>query len=291
MKLPNYITPKALNSFIVSSLLEDIGDGDHTSLACIPKTLTKTAKLLVKENGVIAGVELAKLIFKIVDKNLTYSILKNDGSTVKKGDVVLTVNGSAQSILKAERLVLNCMQRMSGIATTTATLTAFCKKNNVKLLDTRKTTPGFRMMEKWAVAIGGGVNHRFGLFDMILIKDNHIDYCGSITKAIKSSVDYLKKKNKKIKIEVEVRSLNDVQEVLSCGYKVDRILLDNFSPKEITQAVKLINKRIPTEASGNINAKNLASYAKTGVNYISMGALTHSIKSLDLSLKATANAK
>lgn len=276
---------KNINDFVDMALAEDLGDGDHTSLACIPKNAKGRARLLVKQSGVIAGVELAIHIFKRVDRKLKVNVKIRDGHFVKPGDIILTVEGSDRSILGAERLVLNCMQRMSGIATLTNEMTKLCKGTKTKLLDTRKTTPNFRMMEKWGVLIGGGVNHRFGLYDMILIKDNHVDYCGGITQAIKNTHHYLKRTGKKLKIEIETRNLNEVQEVLNIG-GVHRILLDNFSPSELKKAVKLINKKHITEASGGITAKNIAAYAKTGVDFISSGALTHSAKSIDLSLKA-----
>lgn len=275
-----------IKKFIKNALTEDLGDGDHTSLACIPNNAKGKAQLLVKENGIIAGVELAYHIFKTVDKSLNVSIKIKDGSKIKKGDIVLTVEGKSQSILLAERLVLNCMQRMSGIATYTNQLNEICKPSKTKIIDTRKTTPTIRGLEKWAVLIGGGANHRIGLYDMILIKDNHIDYAGGISAAIKAANNYLKKQKKKLKIEIETRNISEVKEVLKIG-KVDRIMLDNFPPNEIKKALKLINKKFETEASGGITEDNIVEYAKTGVDYISVGALTHSIKSLDLSLKAT----
>lgn len=276
---------KDLNAFVDNALKEDVGDGDHTSLACISSSKKAKAQLLIKENGIVAGVELALIIFKKVDKSLSCKVSIKDGTAVKKQDVVLVVEGKAQSILKAERLVLNCMQRMSGIATATQQLVLLCKGTGAKVMDTRKTTPGFRMMEKWAVKIGGGSNHRFGLHDMILIKDNHIDYAGGIKNAIEAAHTYLKKINKKLKIEIEARSLNEVKEILAVG-KVHRIMLDNFTVSAIKSAVSLIDGRYETEASGGITKKNIRSYAQCGVNYISVGALTHSVKSLDMSLKA-----
>ncbi|HSH65990.1 MAG TPA: carboxylating nicotinate-nucleotide diphosphorylase [Bacteroidia bacterium] len=274
-----------IHKFIKKALAEDAGDGDHTSLACIPKTASGKAQLLVKQNGVVAGVELALKIFKEVDKSLKVTVFIKDGSPIKKGDVILTVSGSSRSILLAERLVLNCMQRMSGIATYTNQLVQLCKGTKSKVIDTRKTTPTIRGLEKWAVVIGGGANHRIGLYDMILIKDNHIDYAGGITQAIESANAYLKKKNKKLKIEVETRSLDEVKQVLAVG-KIDRIMLDNFNNADLKKAIKLINKAYETEASGGITEKTIAGIAKCGVDFISVGALTHSIKSLDLSLKA-----
>ncbi len=286
--LPEKLYGFNIQKFIKNALAEDMGDGDHTSLACIPSSAKGKAKLLVKENGIIAGVELAKEIFNAVDSKLKVKLLIKDGAKVKKGDIILVVEGKSQSILLAERLVLNCMQRMSGIATYTNQLIEICKPSKTKLIDTRKTTPTIRGLEKWAVLIGGGANHRIGLYDMILIKDNHIDYAGGIPQAIKAANKYLKSKNKKLKIEIETRNINEVKQVLEIG-KVNRIMLDNFSPAEIKTALKLINKKFETEASGGITEKNVAQYAKTGVDYISIGALTHSIKSLDLSLKADKN--
>ncbi len=262
-----------------------MGDGDHTSLACIPASAKGKAHLLVKENGVLAGVELALKIFEQVDKNLKAKVFITDGKTIKKGDIVLTVEGKAQSILLAERLVLNCMQRMSGIATHTNKLVQLCKGTNTKVIDTRKTSPNLRGLEKWSVLLGGGANHRIGLYDMILIKDNHIDYAGGIQQAIEAANKYLKTKNKKLKIEIEARNLEEVKQILSIG-KVHRIMLDNFSIADIKKAVKLIKGKYQTEASGGITEKSIGLYAKCGVDFISVGALTHSIKSLDLSLKA-----
>ncbi len=274
-----------LKHFIQQALQEDVGDGDHSSLSCIPATAKKKAKLLVKENGIIAGVELAQTIFKQIDKKLEVKTLIKDGSKIKTGDIILTVEGSAQSILKAERLVLNCMQRMSGIATYTNKLVQLCEGTKTKVIDTRKTSPNLRALEKWAVVIGGGANHRIGLYDMIMLKDNHIDYAGGIPKAIQSANTYLKKKKKKLKIEVETRNIDEVKQVLATG-KIHRIMLDNFSIAETKKALALINKKYETESSGGITEKNIRNYAACGVDYISVGALTHSVKSLDLSLKA-----
>ncbi|MEW6468149.1 MAG: carboxylating nicotinate-nucleotide diphosphorylase [Bacteroidota bacterium] len=264
---------------------EDVGDGDHTTLACIPAKAKGRARLIIKDEGILAGVQLAPLIFGAVDSTLRVNILKKDGARVKPGDVVLTVQGSARAIVTAERLVLNCMQRMSGIASKTHQLAQACMGTRARLLDTRKTTPGIRMLEKWAVLIGGGHNHRFGLFDMVLIKDNHIDYCGSASRALASAKYYLKRKKKKLRIEVEVRNLEELREVLREG-GAHRILLDNFSPALMKKAVSLVNGRAETEASGGINESNIRAYALTGVDYISVGALTHSFRSLDMSLKA-----
>ncbi|MFL5763305.1 MAG: carboxylating nicotinate-nucleotide diphosphorylase [Bacteroidia bacterium] len=274
-----------IRQFITSALAEDTGDGDHTSLACIPSDAKGKAQLLVKENGIIAGVALAEQIFHTVDPGLKVKVLIRDGRTIKKGDLVLTVQGSSRSILLAERLVLNCMQRMSGIATKTNNLVQLCKGTGTKVIDTRKTTPNIRGLEKWAVVLGGGANHRIGLYDMILIKDNHIDYAGGIRKAIEASKKYLKNKNRKLAIEIEARNLDEVKEILAVG-GIQRILLDNFSIRDIKKALKLIGGKYETEASGGITEKTIRSYAKCGVDFISVGALTHSIKSLDLSLKA-----
>lgn len=274
-----------IQNFINHALAEDVGDGDHTSLATIPAEAQGKAKLLVKEAGVLAGVELAIQIFTTVDAELKVDVLLKDGAHIQPGDIVLYVQGRAQSILKAERLVLNCMQRMSGIATKTNQIVQLIKDSGVKLLDTRKTTPGMRYLEKWAVRIGGGVNHRFGLYDMILIKDNHVDYAGGIKQAIKEARKYLIGHHRKLQIEIEVRNLKELQEVIEEG-GADRILLDNFSVDGLKEAVKLVDKRFITEASGGITLENIAEYATTGVDYISSGALTHSVKSLDLSLKA-----
>jgi nicotinate-nucleotide pyrophosphorylase (carboxylating) len=274
-----------LDQFIKNAIAEDLGDGDHTSLSTIPADATGKAKLLIKEAGIVAGVELALLIFKEVDPVLKVEVFIADGSTVDVGDVVLHVEGSTRSILLAERLVLNCMQRMSGIATTTNRIVGLLEPYTTKLLDTRKTTPGLRHIEKWAVRIGGGVNHRIGLYDMILIKDNHVDYAGGITNAILAAKAYLTAKNKSLQIEIEVRDLDELRQVLTIG-QVDRIMLDNFSFDDLKKAVALIDGRYITEASGGIVEGNVAEYAACGVDYISMGALTHSVKSLDMSLKA-----
>jgi nicotinate-nucleotide pyrophosphorylase (carboxylating) len=274
-----------IDQFIISSLKEDVGDGDHTSLATIPADTTGKAKLLVKDNGILAGVELAAEIFHIVDADLKLTVFLKDGAEVKFGDVAFEVEGNAQSILKAERLVLNCMQHMSGIATKTNEIVDVLKGTNTKVLDTRKTTPGLRYLEKWAVRIGGGVNHRFGLYDMILIKDNHVDYAGGISEAIEGAINYLAVNNKKLAIEIEVRNLDEVEEVLQTG-GIDRVLLDNFNFSDLRDAVNMIEGRYITEASGGITIDNIREYAACGVDYISVGALTHSVKSLDLSLKA-----
>lgn len=274
-----------LDKIIALALEEDLGDGDHTSNACIPEDAMGHAYALVKADGVIAGVELAKKICSMVDDTLQVEVLINDGAQVKKGDIVLRVHGRERSILRAERVVLNFMQRMSGIASTTHHLCSKISQYNTKLLDTRKTTPGHRTLEKWAVKIGGGHNHRIGLYDMVMLKDNHIDFAGGIEKAIKAVHDYLDAKGKKLKIEIEVRDFDELQQVLDHG-GVDRIMLDNFNPEDLKKAVEIINGRYETEASGGITEEVLELYAATGVDYISMGALTNNIKSLDISLKA-----
>lgn len=265
---------------------EDIGDGDHSALASIPADAMGKAKLLVKDDGILAGVELGLFIFNKIDPQLKVEVLLNDGAEVKKGDIAFYVTGAERSILQAERLVLNFMQRMSGIATTTHRLVKLIEGTNCKLLDTRKTTPGLRIIEKWAVKIGGGHNHRFGLYDMIMLKDNHVDFCGGIEKAIDSANKYNADNGRNLAIEIETRNLNDVARVIAHG-GVQRIMLDNFTVDDARKAVELIGGRFETEASGGITESTLHSYAETGVNYISVGALTHSVKSLDLSLKAT----
>ena len=274
-----------LDEFVRRALSEDLGDGDHTSLACINEHEKSAARLKVRERGILAGIGVAKRVFELYDSSLEMEILKNDGDSVIEGDIAFIVKGSARSILSTERLVLNLMQRMSGIATKTHQMVEMISHTDAILLDTRKTTPGMRFIEKEAVAIGGGGNHRFGLYDMIMIKDNHIDYAGGISKAIQKTHSYLDANNKKLKIEIEVRSLNELDEVLTEG-KVHRIMLDNFSPKEIENALKRIPQKYETEASGGITEENIVAYAETGVDYISVGALTHSVKSLDLGLKA-----
>ncbi|WP_128546535.1 carboxylating nicotinate-nucleotide diphosphorylase [Larkinella soli] len=274
-----------LQEFIKAALAEDLGDGDHTSLSTIPADARKRARLLVKQDGVLAGVEVGEAIFREVDPELEVHVNIRDGSAIHYGDIVLTVSGRARSILQAERLVLNCMQRMSGIATHTRAMVATLEGTGIRLLDTRKTTPNFRICEKMAVKIGGAVNHRFGLFDMILIKDNHIDYAGGIEAAVTKAVDYLKTTGRSLPIEVEVRNRKEVEEVLRIG-QVNRILLDNFRPEDLREMVQLIGRRFETEASGGITETNLHEYADTGVDFISSGALTHQVKSLDMSLKA-----
>lgn len=274
-----------LREFIQLALAEDVGDGDHTSLSTIPADAQKRARLLVKETGVLAGVEVAQAIFAEVDPAFVVEVLMSDGTSLQPGDIVLTVSGNARNILTAERLVLNCMQRMSGIATHTRELVNLLEGTRAQLLDTRKTTPNFRICEKMATKIGGAVNHRFGLYDMILIKDNHVDYAGGIEAAITKAVAYLKETGRTLRIEIETRNQAEVEEVLRVG-QVDVILLDNFQPDGIREMVRLIDRRYTTEASGGIDETNLRAYAETGVDFISSGALTHQIKSLDLSLKA-----
>ncbi len=274
-----------IDQFIISSLKEDVGDGDHTSLATIPADAVGKAKLLVKDYGILAGVELAAEIFHVIDNRFKINIFLNDGAVVKPKDVAFEVEGNVRNILTAERLVLNCMQRMSGIATKTREIVDLLKGTNTKVLDTRKTTPGMRYLEKWAVRIGGGVNHRFGLYDMILIKDNHVDYAGGIREAIESARNYVAGLDKKLAIEIEVRNIEEVEQVLQTG-GIDRILIDNFNFDDLCTAVNMIEGRYITEASGGITVDNIRRYADCGVDYISVGALTHSVKSLDLSLKA-----
>ena len=275
-----------LDEIIRNALLEDIGEGDFSTLSCVPKEAKGSAQLIVKENGVLAGIEVAKRIYEIYDPSLSFEVLKFDGDSVKKGGIAFRVAGSSQSILTTERLVLNCLQRMSGIATLTAKIKKEIEGSSSIILDTRKTTPGIRFLEKWAVKIGGGQNHRFGLYDMIMLKDNHIDYAGGITAAIQRTKAFLISAKKDLKIEIEVRNTKELEEVLRVG-GVDRIMLDNFSPENLKEALKIIPSTYETEASGGITLENIRAYADTNVNYISVGALTHSVKSLDLSLKAT----
>lgn len=284
MNLP-YLTQQRLAGFIAAALEEDLGEGDHSSLSCIPQDVENKAQLLIKDDGIIAGLSLAEMIFRHVDPALQTEMVMKDGQSANSGDIGLFVSGKAQSILSAERLVLNCMQRMSGIATYTNYLNQLIAGTGAKLLDTRKTTPNFRMLEKWAVAIGGGINHRFGLFDMIILKDNHIDFAGGIEKAIRSCKDYLAKKHLTLKIEVETRNIDEVKQVVRAG-GVDRVMLDNMAPAVMREALAIIAGQFETEASGGITEATIREVAETGVDFISVGALTHSIKSLDISLKA-----
>ncbi len=274
-----------IDELIKQALSEDIGDGDHSSLATIPKNSNGKAQLLVKEAGIISGIDIARKVFHFVDSHIQFEQFIDEGSKVEPGDIVFLVSGKSTSLLTAERLALNYMQRMSGIATKTRFYVDLLKGLNTKVLDTRKTTPLMRQMEKYAVKTGGGENHRFGLYDMIMIKDNHIDFAGGISKAIDATHVYLKKKSKNLKIEIEVRDFDELQQVLDHG-QVDRIMLDNFTPDEIRKALLMINGKYETEASGGITEQSIRSYAETGVDYISVGALTHHIRSLDMSLKA-----
>ncbi|MGL2993228.1 carboxylating nicotinate-nucleotide diphosphorylase [Flavobacterium sp. TSSA_36] len=274
-----------LQLFIANGIREDVGPGDYSSLACIPSTATGKAKLLVKEDGIIAGVALAKMIFNYVDPSLQIETFIQDGTPVRYGDVVFHVSGSSQSILKSERLVLNTMQRMSAIATKTNSYVRLLEGTKTQILDTRKTTPGFRAAEKWAVTIGGGVNHRFALYDMIMLKDNHIDFAGGITKAIDKTKAYLKENNLDLKIIVEARDLAEIGEILKSD-GIYRILIDNFNYEDTRKAVAMINGKCQSESSGNINEKTIKEYAACGVDFISSGALTHSVYNMDLSLKA-----
>lgn len=282
--IPGYISEAFLQRFIQAALAEDIGEGDHSTLACIPASAHSKARLLVKEDGLLAGVELALRILTYVDTTLHITVHFQDGALVKKSDIAFTVEGPSRSILTAERILLNCMQRMSGIATQTFRLRKLIEGTHAQLLDTRKTTPNFRLLEKWAVLIGGGKNHRIGLFDMIMLKDNHIDMAGGIENAINRTKEYLRAHNKPLQVEIETRSLEEVKQVLKTG-GVDIIMLDNMNLEDIRNAVKLIDGKFKTEASGGITEANLPGIAATGVDYISIGALTHSVKSLDLSLK------
>lgn len=276
---------KELDIIISNAIREDVGDGDHSSLSCIPPDASGKAKLLVKDAGIIAGVDFAKQVFKHVDDRLKVEVLIEDGQKVKFGDIVFYVTGSSQSILKAERLVLNAMQRMSAIATKTKFFVDLLRGTDTKILDTRKTTPGIRALEKWAVKIGGGENHRFALYDMIMLKDNHIDFAGGITMAIQKTKDYLKETNRDLKIIVEARNLKEIEEILESD-GVYRILIDNFDYDDTRTAVELIGDQCLTEASGGINEETIRHYAECGVDYISSGALTHSVYNMDLSLKA-----
>ncbi len=287
--MANYILEHKKNFnfkiFVQNALQEDVGDGDHSALATIPASKKGKCHLLVKEKGIIAGVEAAKEIFRLIDPKFKVTTFINDGEHVKVGDIAFIVEGNSQKLLMTERLVLNVMQRMSAVATKTNYLQNLCKGTKAKVIDTRKTTPGFRFFEKWAVVIGGGANHRFGLYDMIMLKDNHIDFAGGILQALESTHAYLKKTKKKLPIEVETRTLNDVKLILNKG-GFQRIMLDNYSIADTKKAVALIGNKFEIESSGGITEKTIAAYAKCGVDFISVGALTHHVKSLDLSLKA-----
>jgi nicotinate-nucleotide pyrophosphorylase (carboxylating) len=285
VKRPNYLSEEKIHEFIQQALKEDIGDGDHSTLGCIPKGSIGKAQLLIKEEGIIAGLELARSIFLQYDPTMQVDLLMQDGDKVSRGDIGLLVKGSAASILTTERLVLNCMQRMSGIATKTNRLTGLINHTKARLMDTRKTTPNFRLMEKWAVLLGGGLNHRFALYDMVMLKDNHIDFAGGIQNAIINTKTYLNNKGLDLKIEVETRTLDEVQEVLQVG-GIDYIMLDNMDYATMREAVKMVGGRYPLEASGGISEDNLKDVAECGVDFISVGALTHQVQSLDISLKA-----
>lgn len=276
-----------LEHLVREAFAEDVGDGDHSTLSCIPPDKKGKAVLKIKQDGILAGIEVAEKIFKIAEPSIIFTQYKNDGDVMHAGEKAFEVSAFIHTILKCERLVLNCMQRMSGIATLTHTYAEKLKDYHTKILDTRKTTPNFRLLEKEAVRIGGGINHRFGLYDMIMLKDNHIDYCGGLEPAINKAFEYVQTKKPALKIEVETRSIEDVQKVCSIGKgKVFRILLDNFSPAQLTEALQIINKEFETEASGGINLDNILDYAATGVDYVSVGGLIHQARSLDLSLKA-----
>ena len=281
---PAYATDGAIRDFISSALREDIGEGDHSTLSAIDSSKIASARLMIKDDGIIAGVELAEAIFNQFDPQLKIAHAQGDGDPIRKGQAGFTVTGAARSILSCERVVLNCMQRMSGIATLTNRLSQIIEGTKARLTDTRKTTPGFRLPEKWAVFIGGGRNHRFALYDMIMLKDNHVDMGGGIAKALKSAVNYRDSRGKNLKIEVETRNLDEVQQALTAG-GADIIMLDNMSVADVTKAVVLIGGKAETEASGGITESNIRQMAETGVTYISVGALTHSVRSLDLSLK------
>jgi nicotinate-nucleotide pyrophosphorylase (carboxylating) len=288
MIMPSYFYQRYksnINHFIDEALKEDIGRGDYSSQSCIPIEASNKAKVIVKEEGILAGIELCKILFERYDPNLIFHSLSEEGTQAKKGTTVFTIEGNTQSILATERLVLNTMQRMSGIATLTNRLSQKIKHTNCQLLDTRKTTPNFRYPEKWAVLIGGGTNHRMGLFDALMIKDNHVDFCGGMTKALQKTEHFLNSQAQEIEVVVEARNLDEITAILKFNW-VNRILLDNFSAKELQHAIAFIDNKIPTEASGNITENNLEEMAETGVNFISMGALTYAAKPIDLSLKA-----
>lgn len=280
-----YTVDELNDKLIDLAFSEDIGDGDHTTLCCIPEDAMGKSKLLIKEDGILAGVEVAKEVFRRFDPDLQVEVLIGDGQPVRKGDVAMVVSGRVRSLLQTERLMLNIMQRMSGIATMTHRYVKRLEGTHTRVLDTRKTTPGMRMLEKQAVKIGGGCNHRIGLFDMILLKDNHVDFAGGISQAIHRCHDYLKAKNLDLKIEIEVRNLGELQQVLDCG-GVDRVMLDNFSVADTRKAVRMVNGRFETESSGGITLDTIRDYAECGVDFVSVGALTHSVKGLDMSFKA-----
>jgi nicotinate-nucleotide pyrophosphorylase (carboxylating) len=281
--IPNYVTKEALDKIILDAIREDLGDGDHSTLAVIPEGKTGKARLIAKENGIIAGLDLAGIVYGKFNEEVHLVKYFMDGDPVNKGDIIFEVSGKARDILSSERLVLNFMQRMSGISTYTRKLVDMIDELPVKLLDTRKTTPNLRMIEKWAVLIGGGSNHRIGLYDMIMLKDNHIDLAGGIRSAVRKAVEYIKTTGKQLKIEVETRNLEEVEEAIDAG-QVDIIMLDNMNVRDMRKAVEMIDGRIKTEASGNVNEDTIREIAECGVDFISVGALTHSIKSLDLSL-------
>lgn len=278
------IDNQLVDELIDIALREDIGDGDHTTLSCIPHDLQGRARLLVKQDGILCGVEVAKKVFKKFDPELRIDVLISDGTPIRKGDVAFTVSGRTISILQTERLILNFMQRLSGIATQTQEYVQLLEGTKTRILDTRKTTPGMRLLEKYAVRMGGGLNHRIGLYDMILIKDNHIDYAGGVTAAITKTKKYLAELDKDLELVVEARTLDDIREILQ--FDVLRILIDNFTPEETKEAIRLINGKCQTESSGGINKETIRAYAEAGVDFVSIGALTHQIRSLDLSLKA-----
>jgi len=278
----------ALSALVDNAIKEDVGNGDHSTLSCIPRDLTGRAVLKIKEAGILAGVSVAEKIFKQLEPNATITIFKKDGERMLVGDIAFEIEATVHTILKGERLVLNCMQRMSGIATLTRQYTSLLNGFHTRLLDTRKTTPNFRLLEKEAVKIGGGINHRFGLYDMIMLKDNHIDYCGGIIDAIEKAYSYSQSLSSPLKIEVETRTLDDVTLVCNKALnKIDRIMLDNFQPNQLQAALALIQGRVETEASGGIGLHNIVDYAKTGVDFVSVGGIIHQAKSLDLSLKAS----
>lgn len=281
---PKYLTEEALDAFIQSALKEDIGDGDHSTLSAVPKDAIESAQMIFKDNGVIAGIEISKRIFLSLDPNMEIETFVEEGDLLKKGDIVMKIKGNAQAILMGERLALNCAQRMSGIATHTHRVVNLIKNTSTKILDTRKTTPNFRIMEKWAVLIAGGQNHRFGLYDLVMLKDNHIDYAGSIGKAVAETKKYLKDNNKDLRIEVETRNLDEVRQAVEAN--VDVIMLDNMDIPMMKEAIQIVDGKCETEASGGITEENVAAIASTGINYISLGALTHSSLSKDISLKA-----